>query len=256
MAGETWPRPLVAGNWKMHETATEAGRLAREILAGLPASPRAEVLLLPAFTALETVHGVIAADARVSLGAQNCHWEAAGAFTGEISTAMLAPLCQYVLVGHSERRQLFGETDELVRRKLEAVLGAGMLPILALGETEGERQGGRTEEVLLRQARAGLLGIDPALVARCTIAYEPIWAIGTGVAATPADASTAAAILLGVVAEAVGRPEPAVRILYGGSVTAESAPALLTAPGVAGALVGGASLRAKDFCAIVAAAGA
>ncbi len=256
MAGERRSRPLVAGNWKMHETAIEAGRLAREVLAGLPADPGAEVLILPPFTALETVHGVIAADERVSLGAQNCHWEAAGAFTGEISTGMLAPLCQYVLVGHSERRQLFAETDEMVRRKLDAVLAAGMLPILALGETEEQRRAGRTEEVLLRQARAGLLGLDPALVARCAIAYEPIWAIGTGVAATPADASMAAAILRGVVAEAAGRPEPAVRILYGGSVTAESAPSLLTAPGVAGALVGGASLRAPDFCAIVAAAGA
>jgi len=244
---------LVAGNWKMNEPAPAAAELTREVLARLPEVLEAEVLVLPPFTALETVHRVIAADPRLRLGAQNCHWEEAGAFTGEISTAMLAPWCEYVLVGHSERRQLFGETDEIVRRKLEAVLAAGMRPILAVGETEEERRRGLTREVLLRQARAGLMGLSADQVGRCTLAYEPIWAIGTGVTATPQDASEAAAVLRGVIAEAAGADQPGVRILYGGSVTAASAASLLTATGVGGALVGGASLKAADFCAIVAA---
>ncbi len=249
-------RPLVAGNWKMHEGLAEAEALVRSLLAGLPATPAAEVLVLPPFTALETVHRLIGSDTRLRLGAQNCHWETAGAFTGEISTAMLEPWCTYVLVGHSERRQLFGETDEIVRRKLDAVLAAGMRPILALGETEAERERGQTQAVLLRQARSGLVGLSVDQVSRCTIAYEPIWAIGTGAAATPADASEAAAVLRSVVDEAAGREQPTVRILYGGSVTAASAASLLHAPGVDGALVGGASLRAAEFCAIVAGAGA
>ncbi|HUY54244.1 MAG TPA: triose-phosphate isomerase [Candidatus Nanopelagicaceae bacterium] len=256
MANSEARRPLVAGNWKMHEVVADAEALTRGLLAGLPATPAAEVVLLPPFTALETVHRVIGSDPRLRLGAQNCHWETAGAFTGEISTAMLAPWCQYILVGHSERRQLFGETDEIVRRKLEAVLAAGMHPILALGETGDERKRGQTQTVLRRQARAGLIGLSADQVARCTLAYEPIWAIGTGAAATPADASEAAAVLRSVVDEAAAGVATTVRILYGGSVTAASAVSLLTADGVDGALVGGASLKAAEFCAIVAGAGA
>jgi triosephosphate isomerase len=249
------PRPLVAGNWKMHKTAAEAAQLVREVLEQLRVGDKVEVLLLPPFTDLAKVREVLGPNSTVLLGAQNCHWEPEGAFTGEISTAMLAGQCDYVLVGHSERRQLFGETDQMVRRKLVAVLEAGMLPLLAVGETQEEHDEGLLEAVLVRQASAALLGLRPEQVARCTIAYEPVWAIGTGRAASPADGARAAAILAQVVAEAAGRDEPQVRILYGGSVTPETAAALIGARGISGALVGGASLQASDFCRIVSAAG-
>lgn len=244
----------MAGNWKMNKTAAEAAQLVQEILEQLHAGAKVEVLLLPPFTDLDKVREVLGPNSTVLLGAQNCHWEPEGAFTGEISTAMLAGLCEYVLVGHSERRQLFGESDQIVRRKLVAVLEAGMLPLLAVGETQQEHDQGLLEAVLVRQARAALLGLRPEQVARCTIAYEPVWAIGTGRAASPTDGARAAAILAQVVAEAVGRDEPQVRILYGGSVTPETAADLMGARGISGALVGGASLRAGDFCRIVAAA--
>lgn len=245
----------MAGNWKMHKTAAEAAQLVREVLEQLGVGDKVEVLLLPPFTDLDKVREVLGPNSTVLLGAQNCHWEPEGAFTGEISTAMLAGQCDYVLVGHSERRQLFGETDQMVRRKLVAVLEAGMLPLLAVGETQEEHDEGLLEAVLVRQASAALLGLRPEQVARCTIAYEPVWAIGTGRAASPADGARAAAILAQVVAEAAGREEPQVRILYGGSVTPETAAALIGARGISGALVGGASLQASDFCRIVSAAG-
>ncbi|HVD02812.1 MAG TPA: triose-phosphate isomerase [Candidatus Dormibacteraeota bacterium] len=251
----TTSRPLVAGNWKMHLTPSEGSSLATEILARLPRHSAAEVLLLPPFTCLSAVGGVLAGDTRVGLGAQNCHWEPAGAVTGEISAPMLAGLCQYVLVGHSERRQLFHETDSIVRAKLESVLRAGMSPILAVGETGEERQAGLTRAVLLRQAKAGLVGLERAEVLRCTVAYEPVWAIGAGAAAEAAEITEAAIILRSVIEEAAHGGAGGVRILYGGSVTSQSAAQLLGAPGIAGALVGGASLRAADFCGIVAATG-
>jgi triosephosphate isomerase len=246
--------PLIAGNWKMHKTPEEARELVRSLLVQLAAEPAAELLLLPPFTALEAVVGELKGDPRVRVGAQNCHQEVAGAFTGEISAAMLAPLCDYVLVGHSERRHLMGESDELVRRKLDAVLAAGLLPVLAVGETEAERRAGVTEAVVERQTRAGLAGLGVEQIGRCTVAYEPVWAIGTGATATPDDAAAAAALIHRVVQELSGG-EVAVRVLYGGSVTPANAASLLGAPGVMGALVGGASLRADEFAAIVAAAG-
>jgi triosephosphate isomerase len=246
--------PLIAGNWKMHKTPSEARELVQSLLGRLAAEPASEVLLLPPFTALEAVVGELAGDPRVRVGAQNCHYEAAGAFTGEIAAPMLAPLCDYVLVGHSERRHLMGESDEVVRRKLDAVLAAGLLPILAVGETQAERAAGVTEEVVERQTRAGLVGLALDEVAKCTVAYEPVWAIGTGATATPDDAASAAAVVHRVVAE-LSRGEAVVRVLYGGSVTPSNAESLMGAPGVRGALVGGASLRAEEFAAIVAAAG-
>ena len=238
----------------MHKTPSEARELVQSLLGRLAAEPASEVLLLPPFTALEAVVGELAGDPRVRVGAQNCHYEAAGAFTGEIAAPMLAPLCDYVLVGHSERRHLMGESDELVRRKLDAVLAAGLLPILAVGETQAERAAGVTEEVVERQTRAGLVGLALDEVAKCTVAYEPVWAIGTGATATPDDAASAAAVVHRVVAE-LSRGEAVVRVLYGGSVTPSNAESLMGAPGVRGVLVGGASLRAEEFAAIVAAAG-
>ena len=247
------PPPLVAGNWKMHQTPTEAAQLTSQILELLPPQIGAEVLLLPPYPCIQTVHAALRGDPRVGLGAQNCHWEDRGAFTGEVSAPMLREWCSYVLVGHSERRNLFHETDEIVRSKLEAVLRAGMRPILAVGETEEERQRGETKTVLKVQARAGLMGLPWDQLLSCTIAYEPVWAIGTGAAAGVADIAEAVAALRAVVEEAAGGPAPTVRILYGGSVNAGSASELLGAAGVAGALVGGASLVAKEFCGIVAA---
>jgi triosephosphate isomerase len=247
--------PLVAGNWKMHQTAAQAAQLTSEILELLPAQPTVELLLIPPFPCLQTVHAVLRQDPRVALGAQNCHWEDQGAFTGEVSAPMLKDWCSYTLVGHSERRNLFNETDEMVRAKLEAVLRAGMRPVLAVGETAEERRLGQTRQVLVRQARAGLMGLPREQLLTCTVAYEPVWAIGAGAAAAPADIAEAVAILREVVEAAASGEASSVRILYGGSVTGESAAELLGATGVAGALVGGASLRAPEFCAIAAAAG-
>jgi triosephosphate isomerase len=247
--------PLVAGNWKMHQTAAQAAQLTSEILELLPAQPTVELLLIPPFPCLQTVHAVLRQDPRVALGAQNCHWEDQGAFTGEVSAPMLKDWCSYTLVGHSERRNLFNETDEMVRAKLEAVLRAGMRPLLAVGETAEERRLGQTRQVLVRQARAGLMGLPREQLLTCTVAYEPVWAIGAGAAAAPSDIAEAVAILREVVEAAASGEASSVRILYGGSVTGESAAELLGATGVAGALVGGASLRAPEFCAIAAAAG-
>ena len=247
------PPPLIAGNWKMHQTPPQAADLAAKILELLPPNPGVEVLLIPPYPCLQTVHEVLQGDPRVALGAQNCHWEVQGAFTGEVSAPMLKAWCQYTLVGHSERRQLFHETDDIVRSKLEAVLRAGMRPVLAVGETAEERRLGQTHAVLARQARAGLLGLPLDQLLTCTVAYEPVWAIGSGAAADPSDIAEATAILREVVEEAASGQAPAVRILYGGSVTADSAAELLGARGVAGALVGGASLKAPEFCGIAAA---
>jgi triosephosphate isomerase len=192
----------------------------------------------------------------MSLGAQNCHWEEKGAFTGEISPAMLAKLnVSYVIVGHSERRQLFGETDETVARKVAAVFAAGMTPIMCVGETLDERESGATEERVLGQLRAGLAGLDPEKVARAVVAYEPIWAIGTGRNATPDDAqSVCGAIRSALAAEHGGEVSSAVRIQYGGSVKAANAAELLACPDIDGALVGGASLDPSEFSQIIAAA--
>lgn len=242
---------LVAGNWKMHTTPASARALAKEILRQLPQTLHAEVLLLPPFTALEAVHMAVRDDGRVRVGAQDCHWEREGAFTGEISAAMLEPMCDYILVGHSERRHLMGESDVVVRRKLEAVLREDEMPILAVGETREERDRGATESVLERQVRSALTGLRPGQVERCTVAYEPVWAIGTGATATPDDATAASGFILGLVHDIAGVE---VRVLYGGSVTSANASQLLRAASVSGALVGGSSLRAAEFAAIVAAA--
>ncbi len=238
----------------MHKTPAGARELVGALLRQLAAEPPAEVLILPPFTALEAVVEELGGDRRVRVGAQNCHHEAAGAFTGEIGAPMLAPFCDYVLVGHSERRHLMGESDEVVRRKLDAVLAAGLLPVLAVGETEADRSAGTAEAVVERQTRAGLVGLTAGEIGSCTVAYEPVWAIGTGATATPDDAAGAAAVIHRVVAELSGGGA-SVRVLYGGSVTPANAASLLSAPGVRGALVGGASLRADEFAAIVAAAG-
>ncbi len=248
-------RPVVAGNWKMHLTVPAALGLARAIREGLPAAPAAEVILFPPATALWPLHQLLADEMRMALGAQTVHWAAEGAHTGEIAVTMLADCCTHVLVGHSERRRDAGETDVVVRRKLEAVLAGGLHPMVAVGETLAERESGRMAEVVRRQTAAAFAGLPPAAVERCTIAYEPVWAIGTGQVATIEDASAAIRSIRDALASAAGPEANSVRILYGGSVTPENATPLFAAPGIDGGLVGGASLDPAAFLAIVAAAG-
>ena len=245
-------KKFVCGNWKMHKTVPEAVALVKELQGGLgDAAGKVQVAVAPAFTALQPVAQVLRGGS-VELAAQDVHWEAQGAFTGEVSAAMLADAgCRHCIVGHSERRQLFGETDETVRRKVGAVLAAGLLPIVCVGETLQEREANRTLEVVERQVRAALGGLAAQLPA-ITLAYEPVWAIGTGKTATSAQAQEVHAALRKILRELGGAAAgDAVRIQYGGSVKPENAAELMAQPDVDGALVGGASLKAKDFLAIV-----
>jgi triosephosphate isomerase len=247
--------PLVAGNWKMNKTVPESLALVAEIGAGLPRLDAVEVALLPPFTSLWPVSTSGIADSGVVLGAQDLYWETSGPFTGEISPAMLSGWCRYGLIGHSERRRLFGETDDNVNRKVHAALGSGLRPLVAVGETLEENEAGRTEEILGRQVPAGLAGLDEAQGLQVVMAYEPVWAIGTGKTATPDHAEQSCALIRRLVAQALGTAvAQSVRILYGGSVTPANAAALMSQPDIDGALVGGASLVAADFLAIVAAA--
>jgi len=249
-------RPLIAGNWKMHRNQGEAVALVLALKECLPARPVAEVVVLPPFTALVAVRNVLPPDGRFTLGAQNCHWEKEGAFTGEVSPWMLVDVgCTYVLVGHSERRHLFGETDAMVNKRARGALAAGLKPIVCIGETLGERDAGRTLAVCEGQLAGSLAGVSLEEMARVTVAYEPVWAIGTGRTATPEQAQEVHAY----VREGLGRlfgntVAQATRIQYGGSVKPSNAAELLGQPDVDGALVGGASLDAAGFAAICAAA--
>jgi triosephosphate isomerase len=252
--------PLVSGNWKMHHNHFEAIQLVQKLGYALrPPDLRETVVSVhPPFTDLRSVQTVLEADQiPILLGAQDCHWEDKGAFTGEVSPSMLAKLnVTYVIAGHSERRQLFGETDENVNRKVRAILGHGMIPILCIGETLEEREADETESKVSGQVRAGLAGVGPEQVAALVIAYEPIWAIGTGRVATPDDAQAVCHTIRRVVKEEAGSDAAgAVRIQYGGSVKADNAAELLSQPDIDGALVGGASLEADQFVPIVQAAG-
>ena len=255
-AGRT---PVISGNWKMHLNHFEALQLVQKLSYSLTDADfnAAEVTVHPPFTDLRTVQTAIESDKmKLQLGAQSCHFAEKGAFTGEVSPAMLAKLhVQWVIVGHSERRQLFGETDELVRRKLQAVLDHGMKPIVCVGETLEEREQEATAAKVDGQVRCALDGVSPEVVAGLVFAYEPIWAIGTGRTATPDDAQTTCGLVRRVVEEVAGADAAqAVRVQYGGSVKASNAAELLSQPDVDGLLVGGASLDADEFAAIVAAA--
>jgi len=248
-------RPLVAGNWKMNRTGPEAVELIQQLREAF--SPgRAEVMVAPPFTALESASRALEGTG-IMLGAQNVYWEPQGAFTGEISVAMLkAAGCTQVIVGHSERRQLFGETDAIVSKKARAALHGGLRPIVCFGETLAERDAGRTLEICSTQLQGSLAGVAVEEMAHVVLAYEPVWAIGTGRNATPAQAQEVHAHVRESLVRLFGRPVgEAVRILYGGSVKADNAAELLGQPDVDGALVGGASLKAQEFLAIVAAAG-
>jgi triosephosphate isomerase len=244
----------VAANWKMNLTHEEVGSYLERFLPEAGELRGVEVVLIPAFTSIPALAGALErSSAPVGLGAQNVHWEKGGAFTGEVSAAMLRALkVKYVVIGHSERRQGFGETDELVGRKVVAALQAGLNPLLCVGEILSERDAGQVEEVLERQLREGLAGCSPEDLSRVVIAYEPVWAIGTGRTATAAQAQEAHAFLRSVLASAFGAAAAeGVRIQYGGSVKPDNARALLGQPDVDGALVGGASLDPRSFAQIV-----
>jgi len=242
-------RPLVAANWKMHGTVADGVTLARGVADGLPGlGSTADVVVCPPYTLLDAVGRAIRG--RLLLGAQNLHWEDKGAFTGEVSGPMLTELgCSHVIIGHSERRQSFGETDETVRRRLAAAGRHSLRPILCVGETWEEREAGRTEAVIGGQLRGALAGGAPPHLA---VAYEPVWAIGTGRAAKGAEAQEVARFIRGVLGDLVG-PEiaAATRLLYGGSVKADNTQEFSRQPDIDGALVGGASLDAGAFVAIV-----
>ncbi len=253
-------RPLISGNWKMHLNHFEAIQTVQKLsyLVTKDDLERVEVSVHPPFTDIRSVQTVIDSDKLgFALGAQHCHWEDKGAFTGEVSPVFLAKLgVAYVICGHSERRELFGETDEMVARKVAAVQRHGMTPIMCVGETLDEREAGATEDKVVGQVRAGLGGRTAEQVAAAVIAYEPIWAIGTGRTATADDAQAVCAAIRRTVGEMAG-PEAAsaVRIQYGGSVKAGTIAELMAGPDVDGALVGGASLDPEEFARIITQAG-
>ena len=258
----TWPRRprLVAGNWKMHRTAPEGAALVREFVALRAADPvasKAAVAVCPPFPAL----GIVAEALRgtgVMLGAQNVHAEKQGAFTGEVSGPMLSALgCRFVILGHSERRHGMGETDEQVAAKLRAALRDGLTPIVCVGELLAEREAGKTADVLVRQVAAAYAGLDAATARTTVIAYEPVWAIGTGKVATPEQARDAHRVVRATLDRVTGAGTGAeIAILYGGSVNAGNAATLFAEADIDGALVGGASLEAAAFWKIAAAAAA
>ncbi len=244
--------PLVVGNWKMHGTEREAATLARQIRKGLKQIEGVEIVLAPAFTALSAVHKIIRGSS-LQLGAQDVHWETEGAFTGEISPKMLREAgCGFAIVGHSERRRLFNESDETVARKVFSALHAGLRPILCVGETWQERKRGMTARVTRRQLRAALKGLGKSAIEKLEIAYEPVWAIGTGRNATPSQANEVHRWIRESLRNLAGnQAAKRCRILYGGSVRPDNAGEICGAEEVNGLLVGGASLKAKDFLSII-----
>lgn len=251
-------KPLISGNWKMHLNHFEATALVQKLVYELTIGDfdAVDVSIHPPFTDIRTVQTFFLAEkdpVPIAIGAQNCHWEEKGAFTGEVSPAMLAKLdVAYVIAGHSERRELFGETDETVNLKVRAIYQWGMTPILCVGETLEEREAGTTETKVTGQVEAGLAGLSTEQVANLVIAYEPIWAIGTGRTATPDDAQAVCATIRATLAELHGADTADhVRIQYGGSVKASNAADLMACPDIDGALVGGASLEVESFAGIV-----
>ncbi|PKM82837.1 MAG: triose-phosphate isomerase [Firmicutes bacterium HGW-Firmicutes-14] len=245
-------KPIIAGNWKMYKTVEQAIALISELDDLIKNKNNAEVVVCPPFTALDAVLEATEGTG-ISVGAQNMHWEAEGAFTGEVSPAMLKEMgCKYVIIGHSERRQYFGETDENVNNKVKAAFSHGLLPIVCVGERLEQREQGITETVIKTQVDAGLNGLDQDLAARLVVAYEPVWAIGTGKTASDEDAQQVIAFIRKTLADLFGEDTALeVRIQYGGSVKPDNIAGLMEQPDIDGALVGGASLEAVKFSAIV-----
>jgi triosephosphate isomerase len=244
--------PLIAGNWKLHCIRSEAAELARRIVEGCRGLGSREVLVAPPFTALAAVRSVVEGTV-VRLSAQDVYWEPNGAFTGEISAPMLADAgCTHVIIGHSERRQYFGDTDYTVARKLRAAAGAKLSPILCVGESLEQRERNETLQIIERQVQGGLCELPADAFDRLVIAYEPIWAIGTGRTASPEQAEEVHAMIRRLLVSILTAPvAERVRILYGGSVKPDNIDSLMACPNVDGALVGGASLKAQDFLRIV-----
>jgi triosephosphate isomerase len=248
-------KPIVAGNWKMNKTVAEARDLVREILVELENFQGVDVVVCPPFTALAAVSETLGG-AQIHLGAQNMHWEKSGAYTGEVSAPMLRELfCHFVILGHSERRAYFQESDDVVNRKVKAALNGNVTPIVCVGETLEERESGDTERVVERQARGSLAGLSESELGKIVLAYEPVWAIGTGRTASPEQAQDVHALIREVLGNMGGRDvAEAVRIQYGGSVKADNAGDLFRQPDIDGGLIGGASLDPRSFVKIVQAA--
>ncbi len=245
-------KPFVAGNWKMNKTSAEARELVAAMLNPLREMAGVEKVLCPPSTSIPVVSAAVAGT-DIGVGAQNMHWEEKGAFTGELAPNMVKEFCGYVIIGHSERRAYFGETDEHVNRKLRAAMKAGLIPIVCVGETLDEYESGRTGEVVSRQIKQGFADVESASAPRIVVAYEPVWAIGTGKASSGENAN-------GVVRQVIRRAlseafsdtiAQSIRVLYGGSVTASNASEFFSQPEIDGALVGGASLKPDEFVAIV-----
>ena len=245
-------RPIMAGNWKMNMLVSEAEALVNGLKAGLEGTEEVDVVVAPPFPSLYPVSKALSGSS-IALAGQNLHWEESGAYTGEVSASMLLDVgCKYVIIGHSERRQYFGETDETVNRRVKAALAAGLDPIVCVGEVLEERKSGRTWEVVERQTREGLAGISREDAERLVLAYEPVWAIGTGETATPDQAQEVHGKIRGLIEELYGDAiAQGLRIQYGGSVKPDNVRGLMDRPDVDGALVGGASLKVDSFLGIV-----
>ena len=244
--------PIIAGNWKMHKTVAEAIDLAHGVCSAVENVSGVDVVLCPTFTALSAVKNIVEGT-NVGLGAQNMYWEVQGAFTGEISPVMLAELCDYVILGHSERRQYFGETDEGVNKKIKAALAHSLIPIVCVGEDLTQNEAGETETFVGGQVKAAFDGLSPDEAATVIVAYEPIWAIGTGKTADPATANgiiktSIRGILAGLYGDSVAEK---IRVQYGGSVKPDNVAGFMAQPDIDGALVGGASLKVDSFLALV-----
>ncbi len=245
-------RPILAGNWKMNMTATQARELASKLVPLVSGVKDRDIVLGPPFTSIAAVAEAIKGTS-IGLSAQNLHWEDKGAFTGEISADMLLDLgCKYVIIGHSERRQFFGETDETVNKKVKQALKKGLLPILCVGETLAEREAGKLNDVISRQVTKGLADISADEMKKIVIAYEPVWAIGTGKTATPEQANEVHSLIRQKVKALYNTAiADGLRIQYGGSVTPDNVSKLMAMPDLDGALVGGASLKPESFAALV-----
>jgi triosephosphate isomerase len=248
-------RPIVAGNWKMHGSRADNARLIEELVGRYPADAGADCVVCPPFVYLQEV-GRMLRDTAIGLGAQDVCADTHGAFTGEVSAAMLKDVgCEYVLVGHSERRLIYRESDQLVARKFAAAHAKALIPVLCVGEQLSDREAGRTEEVITRQLDVVLELCGPDALGQAVVAYEPVWAIGTGRNATPEQAQEVHALIRARIGARDARIAAGTRILYGGSVKAGNAAELFAMPDVDGGLIGGASLKADEFLAILAAAG-
>ncbi len=244
--------PIIAGNWKLNNTVSEAVALTNSLKSLVAGCTGVEIIVAPTFTALASVSSAIA-DSNLLLAAQDVYWEDSGAFTGEVSAPMLKDVgCDYVIIGHSERRQFFGETNESVNQKVKATLAHGLKPIICVGEQLEERESGQTEAVIENHVTGGIAGLSATDLLSCVIAYEPVWAIGTGKTATPDQAQEVHNFIRGLLAAAYSKEVASqIRIQYGGSVKPENASELMAQPDVDGALVGGASLEAESFAQIV-----